>query len=313
MPASPGRLSVGPSSISHDRASCFRRLPETGGIELLRAEHGDCAPVLRPSDPRDPVNPTADHNGGHHGDDDSGPHFRSFDEYMIETVEQGMVRASYGSQSTLLLPGVVLLIEPGTPTARTPVGPGPSRVRSMLVPARIFSAGRPGQTRVESRVLADAALASRFLDLHTRLLTPVAMGSGAVATGDQLLSLLSELVSRLTQTAPAAVPPPVEPRRIRVVREHLASHLTAPASLDQLSDLVGVSPFYLQRTFKAATRMSPREYLMDLRIRRARQLLREGQSPRAVGAAVGFFDQSHFTRAFRKLTGVTPGAYGRNG
>jgi len=236
-------------------------------------------------------------------------HFRSFDEYVIEVVEQGMCRCCYGRHSTLFLPGAVLVVEPGVPLARTPVGPCEVRVRTFLVPTRVIVGARMGAGRLESKVVADAALAWRLLELHARLLS--ASGAAGVAAGDQLVAVVGELVARHGAAGASAALPPIEPRRIRVIREHLAAHLTAPASLDQLSDLVGVSPFYLQRTFKAVMRMSPREYLMDLRIRRARQLLREGMTPRIVGTSVGFFDQSHFTRAFRKLTGVTPGAYGR--
>lgn len=259
----------------------FRRLSELGGLELRRDE----LPC-------------------------EGPPIHTFDEFVIFTMASGFSRCVFGRGADTVGPGDVLVIAPGVPFTHAAAGGSPI-AQWLLVPTSMmpgFPADQP-RASVESGVVSDPLLSARLTSTIDTLLGPRLAWEGAA---DEVRRILIELLGRRSRV-PAPVPPGAEPRRVRVVREYLAAHLASPASLDQLSDLVGVSPFYLQRTFKAVTRMSPREYVMDLRIRRARQLLREGLAPRVVGASVGFFDQSHFTRAFRKLTGVTPGVYADGG
>jgi AraC-like DNA-binding protein len=55
--------------------------------------------------------------------------------------------------------------------------------------------------------------------------------------------------------------------------------------------------------------MPPHRYLTARRVERARRLLLDGQSPGAVAAATGFYDQAHLARHFKKLVGVPPGRY----
>ena len=65
------------------------------------------------------------------------------------------------------------------------------------------------------------------------------------------------------------------------------------------------------RVFRAETGLTPHAYVVDVRVRRARELLRAGVSPAAAAGLVGFADQAHLTRAFKARLGVTPGAYRR--
>lgn len=229
------------------------------------------------------------------------------DEFTFCAIESGRARCLCGRSVCEAAPGSLVLLEPGVPHTGGSPDSTPVAYRTLHVPAGVLvqaCAGRAVPT-FPSKVVSDPDLAAAFIAMHTRLLTHPA----PEALAPELLGLLDRIVRRHGASVPPAPSETREPRRVRVVREHLATNLRQTTSLDELSDLVGVSPFYLQRTFKAVTRMSPREYQMDLRIRRARQLLREGLTPRAVASSVGFFDQSHFTRAFRRLTGVTPGQY----
>jgi AraC family transcriptional regulator len=78
-------------------------------------------------------------------------------------------------------------------------------------------------------------------------------------------------------------------------------------SLCSIAEHVGVHPAHLARTFRKHYRCSVGEYLRRVRIETAIQLLQNAESSIAeVGCSVGFYDQSHFTHAFKKHTGVTP-------
>lgn len=78
-------------------------------------------------------------------------------------------------------------------------------------------------------------------------------------------------------------------------------------SLETLAAATHLSPFHFSRVFKEATGQSPHQYLIALRIEQARQLLQAGNMNIAeVAVTVGFSDQSHLTRHFKRLTGLTP-------
>ncbi|GAB4357303.1 MAG: hypothetical protein Kow0026_17540 [Oricola sp.] len=61
------------------------------------------------------------------------------------------------------------------------------------------------------------------------------------------------------------------------------------------------------RSFRKATGLPPHAYLRHVRVERARRMLLEKMPLAEVGLAAGFADQSHLTRAFKQITGMTPG------
>lgn len=86
-----------------------------------------------------------------------------------------------------------------------------------------------------------------------------------------------------------------------------------PRSVREIAGELGVHPVYLARRFRQSFGMTPGEYLRRCRLERARWLLRRSSAGLAeIAAATGFSDQSHFSHAFRKGFGVSPGAYRRS-
>lgn len=98
--------------------------------------------------------------------------------------------------------------------------------------------------------------------------------------------------------------------RMQRVKRIIERHATEDISLADIADLVNISPFYLLRQFKAHTGATPHDYMMGLRLMRARDLLSEGVLPiGGISRAVGFRDQRYFSRWFLKSTGVSPSGY----
>jgi len=93
------------------------------------------------------------------------------------------------------------------------------------------------------------------------------------------------------------------------IRSYLDTHIADPADLVTLGRRFGISPFALLRQFRAQTGLSPYEYHLLLRICRAKQRLAAGLPIAQVAVETGFCDQTHLTRHFRALVGLTPGQY----
>jgi AraC-like DNA-binding protein len=103
-----------------------------------------------------------------------------------------------------------------------------------------------------------------------------------------------------------------ERRAVRLSREYLEEHAEENATLQPLARFAGLSPFHLCRVFREAVGMTPHEYQTQVRVRRAKSLLRAGLPIALVAAESGFYDQAHFTRHFKRIVGLTPGRYVRN-
>lgn len=97
----------------------------------------------------------------------------------------------------------------------------------------------------------------------------------------------------------------------RRVVEYIESHFQNPISLAQLGEVAGLSEYHLQRMFRLSHGCSPSEYLLEVRIRRAREKLKGSQTLADIALSCGFSNQSHFNRSFRKRVGVSPGQYRR--
>jgi AraC-like DNA-binding protein len=97
------------------------------------------------------------------------------------------------------------------------------------------------------------------------------------------------------------------------VREYIEAHLNDSMELAELSAIAGLSVFHFARQFKQTTGVTPHFYLVRRRVERAKELLtRTELSLSDIAFAAGFADQSHLTRHFRQLAGITPGQFRRS-
>lgn len=97
------------------------------------------------------------------------------------------------------------------------------------------------------------------------------------------------------------------------VLEHMWFQLDAPLRLADLAAVVGMNQFRFARAFRHATGLSPHQYLVQLRVKRARELLTSSTIPVGqIALMVGFTDQSHLTNVFRRIVGTTPLRYRRS-
>jgi len=99
------------------------------------------------------------------------------------------------------------------------------------------------------------------------------------------------------------------PHLSRRIADHVEAHLHKTIRLADLAVEADLSPFHLQRAFRASRGVSPQVYVAHRRAERAKALLRGPDPIAAIALACGFSSQSHLTRAFRAATGTTPAAY----
>ena len=95
--------------------------------------------------------------------------------------------------------------------------------------------------------------------------------------------------------------------RLNRVLDFMRQNCGQETRLWELASLAGMSPHYFCELFKKSTGVSPHQYLLRCRMDRAKEFLRSPQfTVRQIAEATGFADQSHFTKVFRRLVGLTP-------
>lgn len=156
---------------------------------------------------------------------------------------------------------------------------------------------------METRYAAGVTIASEAMRLSAayRLQDP----SGTLAVEEHALRLLD-----LACTNRHARQPEAPPAWLASVTDYINACFDQPLDLTAVSAAAGRHPAHVCRTFHAAFGCSITDYVMFVRMQHACGLLRaSAASLVSVALQTGFYDQAHFTRIFRRIVGITPGAY----
>jgi AraC-like DNA-binding protein len=154
-------------------------------------------------------------------------------------------------------------------------------------------------------LVRDRLVGQRFLAMHLA----AERGGSRLEQDELLLKFMQAFLSRCSAEGAVGAPVGYERFAVRRARDYIEANFNESISLAQLGGLAELSPFYLHRVFCAEIGMPPHAYQTQVRINRAKQMLRQRYSLAAVAASTGFADQSHLTRHFRRLVGVTPGRF----
>lgn len=126
---------------------------------------------------------------------------------------------------------------------------------------------------------------------------------------DELLTAV-ERVTRRRRTEP--VEHSAAAKAVRDVVRFVAEHYTEPLALDDLAAMAGMSRDAFARVFREVVGLSLRDYLLDLRVERARQLLLgSSRSLTDIAQDSGFYDLPHLDKAFRRRFSLSPSDYRR--
>lgn len=100
--------------------------------------------------------------------------------------------------------------------------------------------------------------------------------------------------------------------RLAFIIDYIKNNLHQKLSIEHLAKLAFVSKSNFFKLFKYELGTSPNEYILQQRIKRAKELLKENQSIKEVAFATGFSDTNHLIKTFKTFEGITPKNYQRN-
>lgn len=99
----------------------------------------------------------------------------------------------------------------------------------------------------------------------------------------------------------------LSPTTLQRVVDYVHEHLNQDVTLIKLAAFAQISPYHFLRLFKQKTGVTPHQYILQQRIEKAKYLLQHSELSIAdIAVRVGFCDQSHLTRSFKRIVGVTP-------
>jgi len=238
----------------------------------------------------------------------------SHDYYVISLIERG--RQSFTHQGTKhrTPPGGLILINPGEVHTGEAVDPQGFELRALypstaLMETAVFELSRHRSLPFFKEVLVDHRWATNSISsLHRAILEK----ADRLESESRILWTMAELVKRYADIGSSERHQGKEKRAIEQVRRYIEEHFAETITLHMLSEHVAFSPYYLLRAFRAEVGMPPYAYLESVRIRHTQRLIKAGLSLAEAAAEVGFSSQSHMTRQFKKIIGVTPGQYAQN-
>jgi len=232
--------------------------------------------------------------------------------YVIGVIEQGAEQFEYRRSRHVAPAGSIVFINPGemhTGSSATEYGWTYRTLYpsiELLQRAATELAGRQHDMPFfaepvvhDPEMMAEISLAHRAMEEQTSVLE----------RESRLLWTLARLIVRYADDHPHPRPLTKVHSGILRVRSYLDENYAQNISLAQLVEIAQLSPFHLLRSFRNQVALPPHAYQIQVRILRAKQMLRAGMPCVETAFAVGFADQSHFTKHFKRIVGVTPGLY----
>ena len=244
------------------------------------------------------------------------PH--AHDEFVFGVVEAGAARTFFRGAEDVHVAGSVITFGPGEVHTGAPATSEGWSYR-MFYPSESLvrfiareSTGRELTPTFDRSCVHDPVLANRLRAAHIVL----EGDSDRLQKECALLEVVGEIVIRCASSQPresAPLPGRRSTAALRRVRDLLEAEYARTVTIRELAEEAGLSTFHLIRVFRASFGLPPYKYLEQIRIQQARRLIRHGFPLAHVVHATGFSDQSHLTRYFKRIVGVTPGSYARVG
>ncbi|WP_186420632.1 AraC family transcriptional regulator [Bosea sp. CS1GBMeth4] len=237
------------------------------------------------------------------------------DGYVIALITEGCERVRIGRREVLAPAGSVLVVNPeewhdGEAGAEQGWAYRTFYPSVALLSDVAAGFGQPPQPLFPQALIEDAELSGLLAAAHAE-----STALDATRAEASLLTALRHLILRHGDSDRAAEPLARSgaQRRFSRYREVIEAGLAGELDLQSLATAAGVTRFQVIRDFKRITGSTPAAFIRDRRLRRANRLIREGSSLADAAFAAGFADQSHLSRSFRAVHGITPGMFRKAG
>lgn len=235
-------------------------------------------------------------------------------DFFVVCIDERGAHASWYRGANVVIPErAITVVPPGAVHSGQMVPGQPWHYRAMypsveLITALATELGlRTGCTpSFQDLWVNDAGLVDLFLHAHLR----AERSDDDLERESLVLSVLMAVIQRHATEAlrlNAEQQTPGVARAVDLMRSCYARRLT----LADLAAAAGTGRYAVIRAFQRQIGMSPYAYLTQVRVERARALLQGGTSVAAAARRVGFSDQSHLTRKFKRFVGITPAAFAR--
>ncbi len=223
------------------------------------------------------------------------------DDWTVLLVDEGAVTYDLEGTAHGALPGAITILPPGVPhDGRSAVSGRGFRKRVLYLDAGWLPDRCIGAAARNPTIPGGSALAV-VDELHDALGSP----GDALAAETAVLSL-ADTIRRRLGTSPDRRPDAPLARRLRTL---LDERLSEPVTIAGAAEELGVHPSHLVRAFSDAYGIPPHRYVTSRRVDAARRLIARGTSIADAAVTVGFHDQAHLSRHFRRILGTTPGAF----
>jgi len=234
----------------------------------------------------------------------------SHDFFTVGVFARGNGRLSYRGRTWVADEGSILAVSPDQVHTAEPRRDRGWTYCAMYPTAKLMSHAvgpdaEAGPAFFPAPIFHDARLAGELYAVQQLLRAPVI----DLATEERLLDVLRLLVTRHAEAQAGESRLSAPSRAVSVARDYLHAHYAKSVKLVELATVCETSPFHLVRSFRDAVGMPPHAYLTQVRSNHARDMLLRGVSVSSAAYRCGFADQSHLTRTFKRIFGVTPGAY----
>jgi len=246
------------------------------------------------------------------------PHMH--EEFAIGFIERGAQAVLQHRKDRFVMPeGKICVINPG----HLHEGRGATEVgwdyRMIYISPRDLNAallGTPGITgtagSLESRMIffADSVIddPDTLRLLRIAHLCSESTNTSRLEKSSRLTAALHQLVDRHAIARREPLVQPAMSAAVKRAREYIDANVTLNPSLDEIANVAALSSFHLLREFRKAVGMAPHAYLIQRRVEQAKHLLLKGRSLRTVAIEIGYADQAHLSREFRRFYGTPPGA-----
>lgn len=228
------------------------------------------------------------------------------DQFGIGVIRAGAQRSMSGRGIVEAGPGMVITVNPGEVHDGMPIGDAGRSWAMLYFDPAVLQDVADGLERTHGAfefhrpVVESGDLAGRV----NRLFAAMTDGDGDGLEAEELALMLVEwLLPSAKPDAGHGVSPVGHAKRL------IDDAPAEPISLAILAGLSGVSRFQFLRSFARTTGLTPHAYMLQKRVDLARRLIAKGMPLAETSAESGFFDQSHMTRNFTRILGITPGAY----